>query len=617
MTRLVTAPKICLGIGKKTGYRRGNLRWGIAINWHPKTQNTVFADANDVAPVRGNLLLSRPQSFIKISRMNQEINNFGRDPDRNPRFRKRIRSQMHLGAAILVLVLILVSTAGLLTVSKFRKLTKNIRERAHEMPFSAKLSDEIGNLRVAFSHINRDRSPVNTVMQNDDGIGSTFWPIEFQTCLNNVDQALSNYAHQVGNDSGNQSGLTDNSLELESIAEMQKDLSWILENIWGKESNSDFYHELEERLDKFQAEANKLPGHMEERMVGFAIAAKADYRQWFTNVTILALFGIFAIIWLLHRFRMRVFKPLDILVCGSRRVAAGDFDHRIKVASNDEIAELAAAMNLMTTKFQDINLDLNDQVKQRTREVVRTEQMASVGFLAAGVAHEINNPLASIAWSAESLESRLYEILGVESIGSHCASEEIEDMKKYLKRIQDEAFRCKGITSNLLNFARLGDARKVATEMTPLVEEVVDMVRPLSRYRNKHVELQCDRSVRAIANAQEIKQVVLNLVTNALDSVDEDGRVIVRLTQDHSQAQLEIVDNGCGMEPEVLKDIFEPFFTRRRDGQGTGLGLSITYRIIEEHGGSIHPQSDGAGHGSTFTVSLPVVSDDKEQRKAA
>ena len=150
--------------------------------------------------------------------MNQEINNFGRDPDRNPRFRKRIRSQMHLGAAILVLVLILVSTAGLLTVSKFRKLTKNIRERAHEMPFSAKLSDEIGNLRVAFSHINRDRSPVNTVMQNDDGIGSTFWPIEFQTCLNNVDQALSNYAHQVGNDSGNQSGLTDNSLELESIA---------------------------------------------------------------------------------------------------------------------------------------------------------------------------------------------------------------------------------------------------------------------------------------------------------------------------------------------------------------------------------------------------------------
>ena len=146
---------------------------------------------------------------------------------------------------------------------------------------------------------------------------------------------------------------------------------------------------------------------------------------------------------------------------------------------------------------------------------------------------------------------------------------------------------------------------------------LLDFQNGLSRYRGKRIELQCDHSVTAIVNAQEMKQVVLNLVTNALDSVDEGGQVVVKLEQDQRNANLVVVDNGCGMEAEVLQNIFEPFFTRRRDGQGTGLGLSITYRIIQEHGGSIHPESDGSGAGSIFTVSLPVVSDDKEQRKAA
>ena len=135
--------------------------------------------------------------------------------------------------------------------------------------------------------------------------------------------------------------------------------------------------------------------------------------------------------------------------------------------------------------------------------------------------------------------------------------------------------------------------------------------------RNKEISLKCEHSVEAIVNAQEMKQVVLNLVTNALDSVDPGGTVVAELRQEQEQVHLIVTDDGCGMESDVLQNIFEPFFTRRRDGQGTGLGLSITYRIIQEHGGSIRPESDGTGTGSTFTVSLPVVSDDKEQRKAA
>lgn len=536
-------------------------------------------------------------------------------------FRKRIRSQMHLGAVILVVIVIAVSVGALLTVAKFRKLTKSIRDRAHEIPNSARLSNEIGNLRVAFAQISHEpaiQSRITRLMPGDDSVGAEFWPLHFQLQLQEVYSALQDYELLLDAAGQNESELLDNSLELSSARKIHRDLDWIYNNFYGKDYSDEVFRTLlGDKLEEIQQEVNLLPTHMEERMAAFARSARADYYSWFLNVILLAIAGVAAVLWLMRRFHKKVFQPIDHLVCDTRRVASGDFDHRIKITSDDEIAELASAMNLMTSRFQDINLDLNNQVEQRTREVVRTDQMASVGFLAAGVAHEINNPLASIAWSAESLESRLHDILTPENGVSESDCEEILEMKKYLKRIQDEAFRCKGITSSLLNFARLGDAQKTTTELGPLIEDVVEMVRPLSRYRDKQIVVQCDPTVLAVVNAQEMKQVVLNLITNALDSVDEGGTVKAELKQDQDQVLFVVTDNGCGMEADVLQNIFEPFFTRRRDGQGTGLGLSITYRIIQEHGGSIRPHSDGAGAGSTFTVSLPVVSNDKEQRKAA
>ncbi len=527
---------------------------------------------------------------------------------------------MHIGTAILVVIVLAVSIAGLQTVSKFRKLTKNIRDRAHELPLSSRLSTEIGNMRSALSHMAYEPnigSQLRGVMQGNDGVDAALWPCNFQISLNNVHQALSDYEYQLNDDFGHRSTLTDTSLELASVETMRNHLNWISANIYGEDFSDAIYRELlKDKLEEVQAEASLLPQHMKQRMEAFAESARTDYHKWFRNVALLALFGVGSVFWLMRRFHKRIFQPLEALVRGSRRVAAGDFDHRLDIETDDEFAELASAMNLMTTKFQGVSQDLNQQVRQRTREVVRSEQMASVGFLAAGVAHEINNPLASIAWSAESLESRIHEILATDT-PDPTRDAEIDDMKKYLKRIQDEAFRCKGITSNLLNFSRLGDARKVATSMSPLIEEVIEMVRPLSRYRGKEIEFKCDGAVQAIVNAQEIKQVILNLVTNALDSVDVGGHVSVQLKQDQQEAFLVVKDNGCGMESDVLENIFEPFFTRRRDGQGTGLGLSITYRIIQEHGGSIRPESDGRNAGSTFTVSLPVVEHDKEQRTAA
>ena len=137
---------------------------------------------------------------------------------------------------------------------------------------------------------------------------------------------------------------------------------------------------------------------------------------------------------------------------GSREVAAGKFDHRIRLDSDDEMRELAEAMNAMTARFQEIRDDLDRQVRERTKQVVRSEQLASVGFLAAGVAHEINNPLAAIALGSESLERRLAELLD-DVDDSHAADRDV--VRSYLEMIQKEAFRCKQITEKLLDFSRM------------------------------------------------------------------------------------------------------------------------------------------------------------------
>jgi signal transduction histidine kinase len=132
------------------------------------------------------------------------------------------------------------------------------------------------------------------------------------------------------------------------------------------------------------------------------------------------------------------------------------------------------------------------------------------------------------------------------------------------------------------------------------------MLQHLGKYQTKQLALREGPPVIAEVSPQEIKQVVLNLITNGLDSVEAGGKVTVAITADANDAQIVVSDNGCGMTDDVIQHLFEPFFTRRRGGQGTGLGLSITYRIVEEHHGQITAHSGGPGKGSKFTVNLPL-----------
>jgi len=527
--------------------------------------------------------------------------------------RTRIRSLMYLGVALLFLIVAVLSIASVQGVLKFRKLSKNIRGRATELPLAADLSNEISRLRSsffkcsAFHYGARERTPFAT---------ADFPRFQFKSNLVAVESALGDYEEQLVNSDTSDPRIADTTRERQVVSRLRQSLKQIYLLIELREwdfGSVQHAAELEQELDSLQAETNRLPTLMKERMDAFADEARGEYHGLLLLSGVMTLLAMGLLGYLMLVFRRRIFDPLGQLVEGSRQVAGGNYDHRTLLATNDEMSELADSFNAMTANFQAIQQDLNGQVQQRTREVVRSEQMASVGFLAAGVAHEINNPLATIAWSAESLEGRLDEILDPAAEKAPDQRQvEIDQMRKYLRRIQDEAFRCKGITGGLLDFSRLGDAKKVPTQLQELIQSVIDMVRTLGKYRRRKIEFEPGKPLTIAVNPQEMKQVVLNLITNALDSMDDGGTVRVSLTSTTQQVALVVRDDGCGMSEEVLQHLFEPFYTRRRDGQGTGLGLSITYRIIEEHGGRIEPFSEGPGKGSTFTITLPLKAHDQK-----
>jgi signal transduction histidine kinase len=337
--------------------------------------------------------------------------------------------------------------------------------------------------------------------------------------------------------------------------------------------------------------------------------SRSHYQATLWIIVPSSVLGLLFMAGLMRSFYAWVFNPIRDLEAGVGRVAKGDFRHRIELHSGDEMEDLANAFNDMLERLRELYDDLARQVNERSRQLVRSERLASVGFLAAGVAHEINNPLASIAFCSEALEARLGELMRHLRATTR-ASEEHDIFSKYLKMIQEESFRCKTITERLLEFSRTGERRREATDLKDLVQAVLDVTQHLPNHRGKHIVFEAPPEklagrITAWVNGEEIKSVILNLVVNGLESMDEGGRLLIRLGQRDDLAELRFTDTGCGMTREVLENIFEPFFTRSRSGKGTGLGLTISHLIISQHGGEIEADSPGPNQGSTFVVRLP------------
>jgi signal transduction histidine kinase len=285
------------------------------------------------------------------------------------------------------------------------------------------------------------------------------------------------------------------------------------------------------------------------------------------------------------------------------RLTAGQFKDRIDAHDGgDELASLARDFNRMAEELDGFYHELESKVAQKSRELVRSERLASLGYLAAGVAHEINNPLGIISGYAEFSLQQL----------EHPSEDGIsQELSRSLRIICDEAFRCKAITKKLLSLARGGDEPRKPVSLLAVANEVASIVGGLKEHRDKHLVVHAvdDSQSEVLAIEAEMKQVVLNLTVNALEACGHNGEVRIDVAREGGEVVLTVADDGRGMSAETLERIFEPFFTEKRsDGRrGTGLGLSITHAIVQDHGGSITAQSDGPGQGSRFVVRLPVA----------
>lgn len=284
-------------------------------------------------------------------------------------------------------------------------------------------------------------------------------------------------------------------------------------------------------------------------------------------------------------------KPVSQLVNATNVVASGDFSYKIANHKKDELGQLAKSFNDMTQKLADAQ-----------RQLIQSDKLASLGRLAAGVAHEINNPLTGVLTYSSFLLKRVN--------GN-------AEMKNDLEVIVRETKRCREIVKGLLDFARQAPEQKTAVSIPAVIDQVLSIIDNQLRLKKIHVKKEIAANLPSIqADANQMQQVFLNLLVNAADAVESEGSEIV-VTANRRQVdgkeflEVKIHDNGCGISREDLTKIFEPFYSTKGQ-KGTGLGLAVVWGIIEKNGGVIKVDSV-VGQGTTFIVRLPA----NEQARSA
>lgn len=327
--------------------------------------------------------------------------------------------------------------------------------------------------------------------------------------------------------------------------------------------------------------------------------------------TVLAVLGVAVLIFAFVRHMLG--GPLLALTEGTQRLGSGELGYQIQLQSSGELQELANSFNTMSHQLQDARAVINawartleERVEEKTRELseaqeemLRVERMASIGKLAAVVAHEINNPLAGILTYAKLLKKR-------ESRQPQPNAETLS----MLDLVESESRRCGEIVKNLMTFARPTSMNLAPSDLNALADRCVLLVQHQLALKNIELHLDLNKALPPVrCDPGQIEQVILALVMNAIDALPNGGNLTLgsRRTPSSGEVQIEVRDDGVGMPREVLAKMFEPFFTTKEHGRGLGLGLAISRNIVDRHGGRIDVASE-PGHGTTFTITLPLQS---------
>jgi two-component system NtrC family sensor kinase len=305
-----------------------------------------------------------------------------------------------------------------------------------------------------------------------------------------------------------------------------------------------------------------------------------------------------------------VLKPVRHIRHAMDRVSLGDLTTRVPVTSRDEIGAMAASWNVMTdelgrsrAELEDWNRTLEQRVEEKTAELRRThdrmlvaQKMASLGKLAAMVAHEINNPLAGVRTYVRLLRRQMETEMPPR-----------DEAERVLEIVDTEVGRCGDIVRNLLTFSRAGSAHFAAEDLGPLLARCEQLLRHQAQISGVTLRLETEPDLpRVECDAAQVQQMVLALAINALEAMPTGGSATFSARRSgEAGVAIEVADSGGGIPPEDHERIFEPFFTTKEAGKGVGLGLAVVYGIVNRHHGRIELRS-AVGQGTTFSIFLPL-----------
>jgi two-component system NtrC family sensor kinase len=327
---------------------------------------------------------------------------------------------------------------------------------------------------------------------------------------------------------------------------------------------------------------------------------QASLRWFLAGAIVFGCLAAVAFMWVV------VYRPVKELIRGTHRVADGDLAYHLPVRSDDELGDLAASFNKMTEEVAGVQAHIEEQVRRKTAELEKvhktllsSEKMASIGKLAATVAHEINNPLFGILTYARLVLRELVK----QDVPNR------DEMAEQLQTIERESKRCGELVKNLLTFSRQQPSHREPNDLNTIVHRATLLVKHKLDMQSIELTESLGENLPPVeCDANQIQQVALVLMVNASEAMPKGGALQVTTGLDPAGEQgfVRVKDTGCGIPEDVLPRIFDPFFTTKEDQNRTGLGLAVAHSIVEQHAGDISVRS-APGEGTEFTVRLPVA----------